>query len=240
MPSGAKLSVLETPPGQPVPAQPAHRRVRPARAASSRRRARRSSPTIPIRLIRVFRHCQQLGCTLGFQLSELIRESLALMTNIAHSADAAVCFRSILSEVGAVHPTLAKMHELGVLGRFVPEFDALTCYVQHEFYHRYTADVHTLNAIRELDLIFAEAEPITAKYRAVLHEIADPALIYLTLLLHDIGKAEGIKGHAESGVRLAAPILERLAVSRAGTDLVLFVIKESSRDGTILAEAGCR
>ena len=223
-PDGTKLSILET-----LRASRFRRSQRIDGFILRGRELAAESPSVftddPLRLIRVFRHCQQLGCTLGFQLTELIRESLALMTNIAHSADAAVCFRSILSEVGVVYPTLAKMHELGVLGRFIPEFDALTCYVQHEFYHRYTADVHTLNAIRELDLIFTEAEPITTKYRAVLHEIADPALIYLTLLLHDIGKAEGIHGHAESGVRLAAPILERLAVSPAGADLVLFVIK---------------
>jgi [protein-PII] uridylyltransferase len=179
----------------------------------------------PVRLLRVFRHCQQLGCTLGFQLAEQIGEALPLVTNIVQSADAAVCFRSILSEVGAVNPALVQMHELGVLGRYIPEFDALTCFVQHEFYHRYTADVHTLNAIRELDFIFAGADPLTAKYRDALHELPDPALVYLTLLLHDIGKPQGIHGHAEAGVRLAGPILERLGVSPEGRELVLFVIK---------------
>jgi [protein-PII] uridylyltransferase len=179
----------------------------------------------PVRMIRVFRHCQQLGCSPGFHLTELIRESMPLMTNIAQSEDAAVSFMAILSEVGAVQPTLARMHEMGVLGRFIPEFDALTCFVQHELYHRYTADVHTLNAIRELDLIFTDPDESRLKYREALHEIADPTLAYLILLLHDIGKAEGIKGHSESGVRLAGPILDRLGVSPAGRELVLFVIK---------------
>lgn len=180
----------------------------------------------PVRLIRVFRHKQQLEATLDFHLTELIRTSLPLLTReVAQSGDASVCFRAILSEAGAVHPILAKMHELGVLGRFIPEFDALTCLVQHEYYHRYTADVHTLGAIRELDRIYTEAEPITLKYRAALHETTDPSLLYLTLLLHDIGKAEGIKGHAESGVRLAAPLLERFGVSLEGRELVAFVIK---------------
>ena len=132
------------------------------------------------------------------------------------------------------------MHELGVLGRFIPEFDALTCLVQHEFYHRYTADIHTLNAIRELDLIFTEAEPITLKYRSVLHEVEDPALVYLTLLLHDIGKAEGIQSHSEAGVRLAGPIMERLGVSPRRPRTCFICHQESSRDGTILAEAGRR
>ena len=112
--------------------------------------------------------------------------------------------------------------------------------MQHEFYHRYTADIHTLNAIRELDLIFTEADPIKVKYRSVVHEVEDPALIYLTLLLHDIGKAVGIKNHSESGVRLAMPTMKRLGVSGTGPGPSFICYKESSRDGTILAEAGCR
>jgi [protein-PII] uridylyltransferase len=180
----------------------------------------------PVRLIRVFRHKQQLNASLDFHLTDLIRISLPLLTReVAESPDASVCFRSILSEAGAVHPILSRMHELGILGKFIPAFDALTCLVQHEYYHRYTADVHTLNAIRELDRIFTEAEPITLKYRAALHETTDPSLLYLTLLLHDIGKAEGIRGHAESGVRLSAPLLERFGVSPEGRELVSFVIK---------------
>ena len=180
----------------------------------------------PVRLIRVFRHCQTLEVSLEFHLADLIRTSLSLLTpEVAHSHDAGVTFRAILSEAGAVHPVLARMHELGVLGKFIPEFDALTCLVQHEYYHRYTADVHTLNAIRELDRIFIEAEPITLKYRAALHEAGDASLLYMTLLLHDIGKAEGIRGHADSGVRLALPILQRFGVSAEDQELIAFVIK---------------
>jgi [protein-PII] uridylyltransferase len=189
-----------------------------------------AEPTVfiedPVRLIRVFRHRQQLDCELDFHLAALIRESLPLLTNeVRQSSDANVSFRAILSEAGAVFSALNLMHELGVLAQFIPEFRGLTCLVQHEFYHRYTADVHTLEAIRQLDLIFTEAEEITLKYREALHETNDPALLYLTLLLHDIGKAEGIQGHAEKGVVLSGPIIERLGVAPESRDLVLFVIK---------------
>ncbi|HEX3728939.1 MAG TPA: [protein-PII] uridylyltransferase, partial [Opitutaceae bacterium] len=179
----------------------------------------------PVRLIRVFRHCQQLGCALDFHLNQLIRDSLHATASIANSADAGLCFRTILSTMGNVYPILAQMHELGVLGWFMPEFEGLTCLVQHEYYHRYTADHHTLNAIRELDKIFTDAEPIALKYRAALHECADPALMYLTLLLHDIGKSRGIQGHSESGAKIAGPILERLGVPTDSRALILFVIK---------------
>ncbi len=180
----------------------------------------------PARLIRVFRHGQSLDAKMDFNLQTLIRESLPLITRrVSESADANTSFKAILDEAGNVHPTLALMHELGVLGRFIPEFDGLTCLVQHEYYHRYTADIHTLNAIRELDQVFTEAEPITLKYRETLHETAEPTLLYLILLLHDIGKARGIQGHAESGVEIALPILKRLNVSPENRELVAFIIK---------------
>jgi len=182
--------------------------------------------TEPARLIRVFRHGQQLGAVPDFSLQTLIRESLPLITRkVVESKDANTSFRAILDEAGAVFPTLHLMHELGVLGRFIPEFDALTCLVQHEFYHRYTADIHTLNTIRELDRIFTEAEPITLKYRTTLHETGNPALLYLILLLHDIGKAKGIQGHADSGVDIALPLLARLEIDASSREIVTFIIK---------------
>ncbi len=180
----------------------------------------------PTRLIRVFRHCQQLDCAPDFHLASLIRASLPLITaEVIASPDANTSFRAILSQPGAVFPTLSLMHELGVLGRFIPEFDRLTCLVQHEYYHRYTADVHVLNTIRELDRVFTQTDPITLKYRQALHETTDPDLLYLILLLHDIGKAEGIKGHAESGVRIAGPIMDRQAIPPRMRQVVSFVIK---------------
>jgi [protein-PII] uridylyltransferase len=180
----------------------------------------------PIRLVRVFRHAQSLNAQPDFALHSLIRESLPLLTRrVSEDRDANISFKAILDNAGAVHPTLALMHELGVLGRFIPEFQGLTCLVQHEFYHRYTADIHTLNAIRELDLIFAGGEALEKKYRDVLHETANPTLLYLILLLHDIGKAKGIKGHAEFGVEIARPLLARMEINDPEQEIVIFVIR---------------
>lgn len=180
----------------------------------------------PVRLVRVFRHCQSLNAQPDFNLQSLIRESLPLLTRrVTEDRDANISFKAILEDAGAVYPTLALMHELGVLARFIPEFQGLTCLVQHEFYHRYTADIHTLNAIRELDRIFAGDDPVGQKYRAVLHETANPALLYLILLLHDIGKAKGIKGHADFGVDIALPLLARMEVDPDQQEIVTFIIK---------------
>ncbi len=189
-----------------------------------------SSPRIfrddPARLIRVFRHAQSLGAKIHFDLEMLIRECCPLIDDsVRASADANTSFKAILQDVGAVYPQLSKMHELGVLGRFIPEFDALTCLVQHEFYHRYTADIHTLNTIQQLDHIFTRGDETNLKYRRALHETPLAALLYLVLLLHDIGKAQGIRGHAQKGVALATPILHRLNLSESNREIVLFIIK---------------
>ena len=180
----------------------------------------------PNRLIRVFRHKQQNDVELDFELSALIRSSLDRIDDtVINSDDANLSFKTILQESGSVYPTLNEMHELGVLGRFIPEWGKLTCLVQHEYYHRYTADVHTLHTIRELDEIFSNPDRTYKAYRESLHETRLPNLIYLILLLHDIGKAEEIKNHAENGVAMAEPILERLKVEEENRVLIRFIIR---------------
>jgi [protein-PII] uridylyltransferase len=181
----------------------------------------------PERLIRVFRHCQQLKGKPDFELESLIQESLPLLTNkVINSPRANVSFRAILQESGLVFPILEQMHELGVLGRFVPEFGRLTCLVQHEYYHRYTADVHTLHTLRELDRIFSARDPKLEKYREALHQLPHPTALYLILFLHDVGKAFGVAGHAEAGAEMARHVLARMQVDRKIWDTVTFIIEK--------------
>jgi [protein-PII] uridylyltransferase len=93
----------------------------------------------PERLIRVFRHRQQFDVGFSLELADLIEASTNLITrDLVESPSANRAFRAILQSPGQVYPILSKMHQLGVLGRFLPEFGELTCLVQHEHYHRYT------------------------------------------------------------------------------------------------------
>ena len=180
----------------------------------------------PERLLRLFRHAQHRGATLSPELRSLIRNKLSLInSDLIHSPSANVSFRSILQQVGAVHPTLADMHDLGVLGRFVPEFDRLTCKVQLELYHRYTADVHVLRCIAELDKVFQAPDERSRHYRDILRKTETPALLYLILFLHDLGKDQGPKGHCERGVDIAHSLMQRLAVPDEMRERVTFVVR---------------
>ena len=117
------------------------------------------------------------------------------------------------------------MHELGILGRFVPEFGALDCLVQHEYYHRYTADIHTLETIRRLDQIFDGQSQYAKKYHREIHKTQTPGLLYIILLLHDIGKGVAIEGHAARGAALASGVIDRLQLSGRQKKQVLFIIE---------------
>lgn len=181
----------------------------------------------PLRLIRVFRHLQSRNLELDFDLERLIEENLELIDEgVVESEEANRSFRSILQTKGEVYPVLKLMNSTGVLPRFMPEWAGLHCLVQHEYYHRYTADEHILKTIRELDRVFSGEEPeLTRKYRQALEDTELPGLLYLILLLHDIGKAEGIEKHAEIGAEIAEPILQRLQVVEKAREKIVFQIR---------------
>jgi len=167
----------------------------------------------PRRLMRVFLHAQQRGLRLHPDLAQLIRQQLALVDReFLRDPRVAETFLAILDQRGNVSPILRAMHEVDLLGKYIPEFGKLTCLVQHEFYHQYAADEHTLVCLEQLDRIWeAKAAPYQG-YASLFQGVERPFVIYLALLLHDTGKPDGHGKHAEVGAKLALRVGRRLGL----------------------------
>ena len=178
------------------------------RAASNR--VFRDSPR---RLMRVFLHAQQHRLQLHPDLAQLIRNQISLVDrDFLNDEHVRQTFLTILERRGSVAPILRTMHEVNLLGKYIPEFGRLTCLVQHEFYHQYAADEHTLVCLEQLDRVWEAQDEPYKHYSFLFQSIERPGLLYLALLLHDVGKSEHHKQgrHAEVSATMALRAARRL------------------------------
>jgi [protein-PII] uridylyltransferase len=181
----------------------------------------------PLRLIRLFRHAQQRDVDLSPELRSQIRQNLKLVDrSFQCSEEARDTFLGIMQHKGQVARVLRRMHEVEFLGKYIPEFGRLTCLVQHEFFHRYTADEHTLQVIEHLDRIIDATEPPHASYKKIFQQLEHPHVLYLTLLLHDVGKAANVDHHAEASLEMARKVAQRLRLGVDETAQLLLLVRD--------------
>ncbi len=209
------------PPGRAAPEEDGFRFVNGTVCAASRRLFEDQ----PRRLVRAFYHAQRRSLRLDPELAHLIRNHTHLVTR-AFRTDPQVLetFVELFKAPGRVGATLRQMHETGLLGALVPAFGRLTGRVQHEFFHRYTVDEHTLVCLDQLDALWENRLPVPALYREIFRQITRPELLYLATWLHDFGKGEGTH-HAERGARIAAAMARRLGLSPPDAARVEFLVR---------------
>jgi len=179
----------------------------------------------PTQLMRCFSHTQQRHLRLSPEIFQLMQESFRLVNvSYRYNKVARETFLAILSRKGDVARVMRQMHRVGFLGRYMPEFGALTCLVQHEFFHRYTADEHTLRTLDKLDELSGPPNPAVALYQHLFHDLHQPAILYLALLLHDAGRAANAKAHDAESTVMADAVCRRLSIKGERRKMLLFLV----------------
>ena len=167
----------------------------------------------PEQIMRAFELAQEHEVDISPELEDFLSRSLRHVTRTyQYARGPRAIFKSILSQKGRVGRILRMMHRVDFLGRYIPEFGQLTCLVQHEFLHRYTADEHTLVCIDKLDALAKTDDPKLIHYRKLFERLPDPFVLYLALLLHDSGKAVG-RPHSEASALFAQRVAARLQLT---------------------------
>ncbi|MBS9403097.1 [protein-PII] uridylyltransferase [Halomonas sp. TRM85114] len=157
-----------------------------------------------IRLIRDHRH----------QIDDLYRDDLR------HQS----LFMALLRSGGNVPRQLRRMNRYGVLGKYLPEFGRAVGLMQHDLFHIYTVDAHTLRLLKFVQCFRGpEGRDVFPVAATLIHQLPKLELLWIAGLFHDIGKGRG-GDHSEIGARSVEAFAERHGLSSRDTRLVSWLV----------------
>lgn len=155
-----------------------------------------------------------------------IRANLRLIdTEFRNRPENAQLFMQLLRSPQSVVTQLTRMRRYGVLGRYLPEFGRIVGQMQHDLFHIYTVDAHTMEVIRNMRRFRLRSATQTFPIAAhCVRAVARIELLYIAGLYHDIGKGRG-GDHSTLGARDAAAFCARHGLSESDSNLVEWLVQ---------------
>jgi len=135
-------------------------------------------------------------------------------------------FLQIFREPRGITHALRRMHLHGILGAYLPPFARIVGQMQHDLFHVYTVDEHSLMVVRNLRR-FCEAQH-AHEYPLCSRLIADferREVLYIAGLFHDIGKGRG-GDHSVLGARDARRFCRAHALPAEDAALVEWLVAQ--------------
>ena len=180
----------------------------------------------PLNILRVFEEALRTGYLLHPNMMRLLASNLHLIDDHLRDDPAAVqIFLSLLLDHGNPERPLRRMNELGVLSAFIPEFENIVAMMQFNVYHHYTVDEHIIQCVSCLAQIergeLVEELPVVS---GILKDGVNRRIIYVALLLHDIGKGRP-EDHSIIGAQLARRICPRFGLTAEETETVEWLVR---------------
>lgn len=134
-------------------------------------------------------------------------------------------FLDIIASPYQMTSLLRAMKHIGLLGKYLPEFAAIIGQMQHDLFHIYTVDAHTLQLIENLRRLWLpENKQIFPISSQAIRHLPKVELLYIAGLYHDIAKGRG-GDHSELGCVDARAFCERHHLSKHETELIVWLVK---------------
>ena len=105
----------------------------------------------PSLILTAFELCQAHNLIPNYQIKRLMKKYSHLLGEVLFTKNKIKPFIFATLKNTNSERFLRLMHEVGVLGLFLPEHRRAHCRVSYDFYHRYTADEHSLRMVRFLE-----------------------------------------------------------------------------------------
>ena len=142
--------------------------------------------------------------------------------DIRHSS----LFMELLRSPGNVARQLRRMSRYGILGKYLPEFGYAIGLMQHDLFHIYTVDAHTLLLLKFMHKFQKEEAKESFPFASqIIHRLPKPELAIIAGLYHDIGKGRG-GDHSELGAKDALHFCERHHLSKHDARLVSWLVEQ--------------
>ena len=180
----------------------------------------------PANMLRLFETAQIHRLDIHPSALRQITQSLKSIDNAVREDPAAnASFLAMLTSKNDPAGTLKRLNEAGVMGRFIPDFGRVVAQMQHDMYHVYTVDEHTIRAVGLLHRIetgdLAEDHPLATE---IVHKVASRRALYVAVLMHDIAKGRG-GDHSVIGAELALDLCPRLGLDSQETETVAWLVR---------------
>lgn len=134
-------------------------------------------------------------------------------------------FISLLKQSHKITSQLERMNRYGILGKYIPDFAQIIGQMQHDLFHVYTVDQHSLYLVRNLRRFLREDHqadfPLCHK---LMSSIEHPELLYITALFHDIAKGRG-GDHAALGAEAVKQFCRSHQLSSTDTKLIVWLVR---------------
>ena len=180
----------------------------------------------PLNLLRLFEEALRTGLLIHPDAMLMVTKNLSLVDEgFRHDPAAQKLFLDLLLKHGNPERALRRMNELGVLSAFLPEFEPVRAMMQFNMYHHYTVDEHIIQCISHLAQIerreLIEELPVSSE---ILKEGVNRRVLYLALLLHDIGKGRP-EDHSILGAQIARKVAPRLGLPKREAETVEWLVR---------------